>query len=184
MDDPLSICVNASAHIAAGLKAHSPNLRFWHSMNQTSGLSASLELYVSDQQPPAFASVTIHCFIPTDSFGTRRLSLQTHSLQWSEHDYPSIGFIAAEIPAILAEEEKKLGYAPRFALATTSGTPATKDLPKELQIKFGEVSVEVNVADDEAIDYETVAAHVLQELVSICRVLNRIRKLSEAESGQ
>jgi len=68
MSDPIEICMNISGHIIAKTKGQFPTFQFWHAVDKILSSCTSVELYIADQQPPAFVSVNIHCIIPSESY--------------------------------------------------------------------------------------------------------------------
>lgn len=183
MHETLEICANASAHIVAQTKGKLPDSDFWHVVEKVSDLVTKLRLYIAGRLPPAFAYVDITCSIPPTSIGKRELFLETRSEALSELDYPIVGLGESEIPNMLKEEEKRLGYSPGFTLKARYGGAARLEGSKALEISFDEMAHEVDIAAEERHDYESIAVDVFEQIEAIHRVFTRIRASSEQSSG-
>lgn len=181
MNKPIDVCANISGHIIANIKTIFPKIRFWHVVEETSSLSASLRLYIAGEQPPAFTYVSITCNISPHSFAMREVSVRTYSDEWNEHTLPGVILVEREIPRMLEEEEKKLGYAPRFALTTGYPSVTGEKSAKTLKITFNEILLEFDAAGEEKPDYESVATDIVQQIKTVHKVWEKIRELSYLE---
>lgn len=177
MDKPIDICVNISGHIIASIKTEFHQFLFWHTVKKALSLNAFLQLYVADQQPPAFAYVNIYCEIPPTSFITRAIRVRTYSVDWNEHTLPGVILAEREIPRMIEEEEKILGYAPRITLMTSYPSVTSEESDKALRISFREILCEFDATGEEKLDYESLVSDIAQEIKTIHRVWLRIKEL-------
>lgn len=176
MNDPVEIIINMSSHIVAKTKAILPKFTLWHVVNTTSSLRASLELYVADQRPPAFASVEVHCEMPPESYHKRVLSLHTCSDQWDEDDCPGIAEAENEVEAMLQEESRREDHTPAFAFTRLYlNAGARREL---LQIKFPEIVCEFDAALGQEPDYDSLSEDTVGDIEAIHRVLLWTKKLN------
>jgi hypothetical protein len=134
MYDPIKICMNMSGHIIARTKGQHPTFQFWHSVDKILASCASLELYIADQQPPAFFSVRIYCSIPSDSYNKRLIGVQTHSQEWHEDDYPDVNTIEDELGDMLEDESQRDNCTPTLAFVRLYSN--TKEASHALEIRF------------------------------------------------
>lgn len=177
MDDPIEICMNISGHIIAKIKEHYPTFQCWHTIDKILNSCTSVELYIADQQPPAFVSVKIHCMIPSESYNKRLISIQTHSEEWYEDDYPGIRMIEGEIRDILKDESQRDNYTPTFAFLKLYSN--AKEISQGLEIRFQEILCEFDVTSAESPDYVSIAEDALKDIEAVYKVLLWVRKSDE-----
>ena len=104
MNKPLEICVELISSINATVRNQMPDLRTWIIAESGDELESSFKIMVAENDPPAFAQISVYSDIPTSATSERFLEAQTTSLDWSikEVRIPD----EEDITEILREENK------------------------------------------------------------------------------
>jgi hypothetical protein len=180
MNSVAEICLNLSACIMKNVQWAHREFRLRHSVETVSSLCTSLKIYVANKQLLPFAYVEIHCEISEESYSKRMLTIQTHSTEWHESDYPGIRMVEAEIADMLAGEGQKKVYLPTLAFTTFYTT--TNDPSRALRLIFPPIENKFDFKDVDRLDYESLAKDPVEELESAYKILLWVRRSTDEDT--